>query len=513
MPRRLFTWCLASVLFIAAFAVPQAETPAAPKPNYDLAAQLDRAESRPSRVRHDGDAALARERRSVLVSVSDARGTEVLPRRSGQEDQGPALRSREDGRNAHVDHARALRRAAPAVHDGQVRQEGHGVRVRRPGAARCRRGQADESRVNTTDAAGRGETGRSGSVRRRRGRSAAAGTAQDVAARQAAAPDRRERGRCTSSTTWRPAASTLLDDDYKAPQRPRWAALSPDGKTIVFARNHNLFMMDADNFAKAQKKADDATIVETQLTKDGEEHYSYARVSASSCSRSRNSSSNNSRNKASSSSRHDADTIRQPTRTRACRRCRSSGRATRSKFALVRRDQRKVKDLWVINALAQPRPTLETYRYAMPGEVEHHRSRRSMSSTSPKPRHDACEGRSLQGSDAPDRDGSASPRFAASGRGGGGQGTPDPDAPPAQWLSDTSDKLYFTRPSRDLHKRRRRVADTGHRRGEGARRRAAEHLHRNQAAAPRQQRPGAALLVRARRLGPLLPLRRQRPAR
>ena len=38
MPRRLFTWCLATVLFIAGFAVPQAETPAAPKPNYDLAA-------------------------------------------------------------------------------------------------------------------------------------------------------------------------------------------------------------------------------------------------------------------------------------------------------------------------------------------------------------------------------------------------------------------------------------------------------------------------------------------
>ena len=29
---------------------------------------------------------------------------------------------------------------------------------------------------------------------------------------------------------------------------------------------------------------------------------------------------------------------------------------------------RKVKDLWVINALATPRPTLETYRYSMPGE-------------------------------------------------------------------------------------------------------------------------------------------------
>ena len=38
MPRRLLTWCLASALFIAAFAVPHAESPAAPKPNYDLAA-------------------------------------------------------------------------------------------------------------------------------------------------------------------------------------------------------------------------------------------------------------------------------------------------------------------------------------------------------------------------------------------------------------------------------------------------------------------------------------------
>ena len=38
------------------------------------------------------------------------------------------------------------------------------------------------------------------------------------------------------------------------------------------------------------------------------------------------------------------------------------------KFTLLRRDERKVKDLWVINTLANPRPTLETYRYAMPGE-------------------------------------------------------------------------------------------------------------------------------------------------
>jgi hypothetical protein len=73
-------------------------------------------------------------------------------------------------------------------------------------------------------------------------------------------------------------ALDLLDDDYREPRQPRWAQLSPDKKTVVFARSHNLFMMDAENFALAQKKADDPKIVEVQLTKDGEEHYSYART-------------------------------------------------------------------------------------------------------------------------------------------------------------------------------------------------------------------------------------------
>jgi dipeptidyl aminopeptidase/acylaminoacyl peptidase len=39
-------------------------------------------------------------------------------------------------------------------------------------------------------------------------------------------------------------------------------------------------------------------------------------------------------------------------------------------FALIRTDNRKVKDLWVINNSADPRPTLETYKYQMPGEKE-----------------------------------------------------------------------------------------------------------------------------------------------
>ncbi|WP_457836037.1 DPP IV N-terminal domain-containing protein, partial [Staphylococcus aureus] len=39
-------------------------------------------------------------------------------------------------------------------------------------------------------------------------------------------------------------------------------------------------------------------------------------------------------------------------------------------FAVDFTDSRKVKDLWVINSIAEPRPTLETYKYWMPGEKE-----------------------------------------------------------------------------------------------------------------------------------------------
>ena len=68
-----------------------------------------------------------------------------------------------------------------------------------------------------------------------------------------------------------------LDEKYE-PERdtPNWATVSPDKQAIIFARGHNLFMMDAMNYAAAQKKADDPAIQEVQLTTDGEKDYSYA---------------------------------------------------------------------------------------------------------------------------------------------------------------------------------------------------------------------------------------------
>ncbi|MBI1873122.1 MAG: DPP IV N-terminal domain-containing protein, partial [Acidobacteria bacterium] len=149
----------------------------------------------------------------------------------------------------------------------------------------------------------------------------------------------------------------LLDADYKAPRKPRWASISPDEKTIVFARHHNLFMMDAASYALAQKKADDPAIVETELTKDGEEHYSFARTVLGG---------QEQQEQQQDDQTTDTDDRNPNARVPAITIIWSKDSR---KFAVVRRDQRKVADLWVINALAQPRPKLETYRYAMPGEA------------------------------------------------------------------------------------------------------------------------------------------------
>src|SRR5207244_6362317 len=65
------------------------------------------------------------------------------------------------------------------------------------------------------------------------------------------------------------AGKLTLLEDYQPPRKPRWASVSPDEKTVVFARGHNLLMMDAENYAKARKKEDDASIVEMQITTDG----------------------------------------------------------------------------------------------------------------------------------------------------------------------------------------------------------------------------------------------------
>src|SRR4029453_6536979 len=108
-----------------------------------------------------------------------------------------------------------------------------------------------------------------------------------------------------------------------------------------------------------------------------------------------------------------------------------------NKFALVRRDSRMVKDLWVINALAQPRPTLESYRYAMPGEANIPQSEIHVFDRTTKQRV------TLKSNQFTDQTGNIATRAPRTNV------QRDPRRPlPAEWLSDTPDKLYFTRLSR-----------------------------------------------------------------
>ncbi|HET6527123.1 MAG TPA: DPP IV N-terminal domain-containing protein [Balneolaceae bacterium] len=105
-----------------------------------------------------------------------------------------------------------------------------------------------------------------------------------------------------------------------------WKSFSPDSTWIAFAKNHNLYLM----------KANDPDSTEYQLTTEGERWYSFQADEGDTTS--------NKRLRASVGWFKDSE-----------------------KLYVRRRDERKVKELWVIHTLGD-RPTLETYKYAMPGE-------------------------------------------------------------------------------------------------------------------------------------------------
>lgn len=144
----------------------------------------------------------------------------------------------------------------------------------------------------------------------------------------------------------RTAKLTMLDDYKKPKRKPSWANISPDGERVLFSKNHNLYWMDKENYEKALKNDKDTTIVEHQLTWDGEEYYSYT----TSWSKEDNVEKQKNKDKRKSAWALWFDDSEH--------------------FVLTRADSRKVKELWVLKTLSNPRPTLETYKYQMPGEKE-----------------------------------------------------------------------------------------------------------------------------------------------
>ena len=206
---------------------------------------------------------------------------------------------------------------------------------------------------------------------------------------------------------------------FKKPKRkPNWANISPDEKTIVFGRNYNLFYMDKANYEKALKNEDDSTIEEHAITKDGEQNFSWHSESAYG-----------------GGGETNVDVEKNKNKRKAVYAMWSEDS---KHIAITKVDNRKVKDLWVINSIADPRPTLETYKYWMPGEKEapvDHLMIVDMGSYTYK---------EINASLFKDQD-------LAVWNKTNNINTRDDEHKPSIWLG-TIDKLYLSRTSRDLKK-------------------------------------------------------------
>ena len=137
---------------------------------------------------------------------------------------------------------------------------------------------------------------------------------------------------------------TYLKDKEKEPDKLDWASVSPDGQSVVYAKDCNLFRMSISDYRKAQKNEKDSTIVEIQLTTDGMPDFGYGIPY----------------------SILNTDTLCNGKRRKAW----GCWSPDSKYFVTIVSDDRAVKPLWVINSIAEPRPTLETYKYQMPGEME-----------------------------------------------------------------------------------------------------------------------------------------------
>ncbi|MCG6188809.1 S9 family peptidase [Maribellus maritimus] len=211
-------------------------------------------------------------------------------------------------------------------------------------------------------------------------------------------------------------------EDWKEEKKhPSWASISPDSSYVVFARDYNLYWMDRENFLKALEEEEDkkdSTIVEHQLTTDGEKNYAFGGGYTP-------------------KENDDEKTIKKESEKR--RGAYILWSPDSKKFALERNDSRKVKALWVINVLNQPRPDLETYKYQMPGEKEAPQAELWVFDMDKK------EGEQIDVSAFADQTLNIC-RANLSNK------ERIKDYIPRKWLAESSDKIYFTRTSRDLHK-------------------------------------------------------------
>ena len=228
-------------------------------------------------------------------------------------------------------------------------------------------------------------------------------------------------------------------EDYEEPDsHPSWASVSPDTAWVVFSREFNLWMMSYEEYEKivearrgktgdeAEEAEEDVEVEEIQLTTDGEKDFSWG-------------SQGRGQNDEETEEEHKKRQFSGTTWSHDSR-----------YFALTRQDRREVDHLWVVHAVGNTRPKLESYRYEMPGEE-------NVTQTSLHV-FDMESREMTQIDDEPWKDQRmgifSAPRGGGGGffffGGGGGVGRDEPNI--TKWLSDSGDELYFWRRSRDQHR-------------------------------------------------------------
>lgn len=139
-----------------------------------------------------------------------------------------------------------------------------------------------------------------------------------------------------------------IADSLKERRHASWATFNPDTSKVYFAKNYNLYWMDKVNYEKALKDEKDSTIVEHQITTDGMLNYAWGGDSYSITT--------------------GGDNAEDETKKR--KGISITWSPDGKYFAITRKDSRHLSPLWVINNVGSKRPTLETYKYQMPGETD-----------------------------------------------------------------------------------------------------------------------------------------------
>lgn len=134
---------------------------------------------------------------------------------------------------------------------------------------------------------------------------------------------------------------TDVSDNEKEKDFPRWASISPDSSYVVYVKGYDLYYTDMSNLRKLMEDEKDSTVVETRLTQDGTKGCPYGGDDYRGM------------EERDSAKRYGAYMLWSP---------------DSKHFVMNKYDMSEVKELWVIDALAEPRPKLQSYKYQMPGE-------------------------------------------------------------------------------------------------------------------------------------------------